>query len=251
MCGKPDRRLLVRVFSRLRQLVPLLAASVLLAGALAPAASQADRYGHAPASADGIGKRYMGREIAAVMGWQGAAWLERTEREREERTDLLIEALALRPGMVVADIGAGTGYFAVRLARTLVQGHVWGVDIEPDMVRYLAERARREGLANLSAVLASAADHGLPAPVDLVLVVNTYHHIDARMTYFRNLRGALRPGGSVAIIDFTASSPVGPPREGRVAAGRVKAEMAAAGYTLAQEHALLPYQYFLVFAPVP
>jgi len=173
------------------------------------------------------------------------------EREAWQKPSEVIRALALAPTARVADIGAGTGYFAVRLARTLVQGHVWGVDIEPDMVRYLAERARREGLANLSAVLASAADHGLPAPVDLVLVVNTYHHIDARMAYFRNLRGALRPGGSVAIIDFTASSPVGPPREGRVAAGRVKAEMAAAGYTLAQEHALLPYQYFLVFAPVP
>ena len=87
------------------------------------------RYSVGPASADGIGKRYMGREIAGVMGWQGAAWLEREEREREERTDLLVAALDLRPGMVVADVGAGTGYVARRIARAVgAQGSVLAVD---------------------------------------------------------------------------------------------------------------------------
>ena len=109
------------------------------AAAPAPAAS---RHSPAPASADGIGNRYMGREIAGVMGWPGAAWLERQEREREERTDLLVRALRLRPGMVVADIGAGTGYLARRMAPAVIPGgRVLAVDVQPQMVRMLQDTA--------------------------------------------------------------------------------------------------------------
>ncbi|MDP4829242.1 MAG: class I SAM-dependent methyltransferase, partial [Burkholderiaceae bacterium] len=96
------------------------------------------RYTAVPASADGIGKRYMGREISGVMGWQGAAWLERNERQREERTDLLLKALALKPGMVVADIGAGTGYLTRRMAPAVMPGgKIFAVDLQPEMVRIL------------------------------------------------------------------------------------------------------------------
>jgi cyclopropane fatty-acyl-phospholipid synthase-like methyltransferase len=173
------------------------------------------------------------------------------KRDEWQKPQEVIAALALAPDARVADLGAGTGYFAVRLARAVARGRVYGVDVEPDMVRYLGERALREGLANVTAVQASAADPKLPEPVDLVLVVDTYHHIGSRETYFRNLRSALRPGGRVAIIDFTDRSPVGPPKSARIAPGRVQAEMRSAGYTLVQDHALLPYQYFLVFAPTP
>ena len=105
------------------------------------------RYTRVPASADGIGKRYMGREIAAVMGWQGAAWLEREEREREERTDLLVAALQITPGMVIADIGAGTGYLARRMAPAVLPGgKVWAVDVQPEMVSLLQASVRETGL---------------------------------------------------------------------------------------------------------
>jgi ubiquinone/menaquinone biosynthesis C-methylase UbiE len=170
-------------------------------------------------------------------------------RDAWQKPDEVVRALALAPDAVVADIGSGTGYFAVRLARAVPRGHVYGADVEPDMVRYLAERARREGLANLTSVQAAAQEARLPRPVDAALVVNTYHHIGERPAYFGRLRESLRPGGRVAIIDFTPDAPGGPPRHARIPAPVVKEEMGRAGYGLVTEHGFLPNQYFLVFAP--
>jgi SAM-dependent methyltransferase len=168
-------------------------------------------------------------------------------RDAWQQPDAVIQALALAPDALVADLGSGTGYFAVRLARAVPQGHVYGADVEPDMVRYLAERRRREGLANLTSVQAAPQDPRLPGPVDLVLVVNTYHHIAERPTYFGRLLQSLRPGGRVAIIDFLPDAPTGPPL--RIPAAFVKEEMGRAGYGLVTEHTFLPHQYFVVFAP--
>ena len=137
----------------------------------------------------------------------------------------------------------------MRLAHRVPKGRVYGVDAEPDMVRYLAERAKREGLANLTAVAAKPNDPGIPSAVDLVILVDTYHHVPDRERYFRNLQRSLKPGGRHAIIDFTLDSPVGPPRRARIPADTVKKELARAGYGLAEEHAFLPNQYFLVFRP--
>lgn len=128
---------------------------------------------------------------------------------------------------------AGTGYFATRLAHMAPKGRVFAVDIEPDMVRYLAERAQREKVPNLQAVLGKPDDPRLPGKVDRVLLVDTYHHIDDRVAYFRRLREQLKPGGEVAIVDFTMESPVGPPPAARIAAQQVRAEMQRAGYALA------------------
>jgi SAM-dependent methyltransferase len=147
----------------------------------------------------------------------------------------------------VADIGAGTGYFAARIANMLPKGRVYAVDLEPDMVRHLAARAKREKLANLVAVQGAAGDPKLPEKVDVALFVDVYHHIDDRPAYFRRLRGALRPGGRVAIVDFKLDSPQGPPRAARIAPERVIAEMRQAGYAVAGRHDFLPYQYFLLF----
>jgi SAM-dependent methyltransferase len=170
-------------------------------------------------------------------------------RDAWQKPDAVIRALALAPDALVADLGSGTGYFAVRLARAVPSGHVYGVDVEPDMVRYLTERGRREGLTNVTAVEAAPQDARLPRPVDLVLVVNTYHHIAERSDYFGRLRRALRPGGRLAIIDFLPDAPAGPPRHTRIPAAFVKGEMGQAGYDLLTEHTFLPYQFFLVFAP--
>lgn len=170
-------------------------------------------------------------------------------RDRWQKPDEVIAALALAPDATVADIGAGTGYFAVRLARAVPKGRVYAVDIEPDMVRYLGERAQREQLANLQPVRGKPDDPQLPAPVDRVLIVDTYHHIGERVAYFGRLRERLKPGGAAAIVDFTLESPVGPPRSARVAADVVRAEMQRAGYALAAQHDFLPHQYFLVFRP--
>ena len=169
------------------------------------------------------------------------------ERDAWQKPHQVIEALALKPDATVADIGSGTGYFAVRLAHFVPQGRVYAVDIEPDMVKYLADRARREGLDNLTTVAGAPDDARLPRKVDLVLLVDTYHHIERREDYFRKLAQSLKPGGRVVIIDFNAQSAMGPPPAARIAAARVVAEMSQAGYRLDGEHRFLPNQFFLVF----
>ncbi|HEX2333941.1 MAG TPA: class I SAM-dependent methyltransferase [Burkholderiales bacterium] len=170
------------------------------------------------------------------------------ERDAWQKPHQVIQALALKPDAVVADLGAGTGYFSVRLARMLPRGTVYAADVEPDMVKHLAARAQREGLKNMSAVAAAPDDARLPAQVDLVLLVDVYHHIDDREPYFRKLAGSLAPAGRLAVIDFKLDSPRGPPKRSRIDPERVKAELARAGYALTAEHAFLPDQYFLEFS---
>ena len=171
------------------------------------------------------------------------------KRDAWQKPHEVISALKLAPDAAVADIGSGTGYFAVRFAHMLSQGRVYGVDLEPDMVKYLAERAKKESLANLTALAGAPDDPRIPAPVDLVILVDVYHHIDKRDEYFRKLRTSLKPGGRIAVIDFRMNSPSGPPPSARIAPERVKTEMKNAGYALAEEHAFLPNQYFLIFRP--
>ena len=177
--------------------------------------------------------------------WSGV--FDDPARDAWQKPHEVIMALALAPDATVADIGAGTGYFSARLAHMVSKGRVFAADVEPDMVKYLAERAKREKISNMTAVAAAFDDARLPAKVDLALLVDVYHHIDAREKYFRKLRNSLKPGGRVAIIDFRMDSPSGPPRSARVAPERVIAEMKSAGYMLSKEHSFLPNQYFLVF----
>ena len=168
-------------------------------------------------------------------------------RDAWQKPHEVITALSPAPDAVVADIGSGTGYFAARFAHFVPKGRVYGVDTEPEMVKYLAERAKREGLPNLVSIAGRPDDAKLPAKVDLVLMVDVYHHISEREGYFRKLRGSLKAGARVAIIDFREDAPEGPPKNQRIAPTRVKNELAKAGYALAKEHSFLPNQYFLVF----
>ena len=169
------------------------------------------------------------------------------KRDDWQKPHEVIQALALASDAAVADVGAGTGYFALRLAHMVPKGSVYAVDTEPDMVKHIAHRARESGLSNVTAVVGTADDPRLPQAVDLILFVDVYHHIERRERYFTALGQALKAGGRVAIIDFRMDSPHGPPRHARVEPDRVKAELKKAGYALAQEHTFLPYQYFLVF----
>jgi len=123
------------------------------------------------------------------------------------------------------------------------------VDTEPDMVKYLSERAKREGLRNITAVAGAPDNPRLPEKADLIILVDVYHHVENRERYFRQLQQSLKPGGRLAVIDFRMDSPEGPPKSARIAPDRVKAELKSAGYALAQEHSFLPNQYFLVFQP--
>jgi cyclopropane fatty-acyl-phospholipid synthase-like methyltransferase len=169
-------------------------------------------------------------------------------RDAWQMPDRVIAALALKSGDRVADVGAGTGYFSTRLAKSAAKPHVFAVDIEPKMVGYLTQRATREGLANVRAVLASATSPNLPEPVDVLLVVDTFHHIGNRAAYFAGVRASLRPGGRVAIVDFRKDAPgEGPPAHFRFTPDQISAEMAAAGYVLDASHDFLPRQHFLVY----
>lgn len=176
-----------------------------------------------------------------------AAVFDDPKRDAWQKPHEVIRALAPAPDAVIADVGAGTGYFAVRLARMVPNGRVYGADTEPAMVKYLAERAMREGLGNLFSVAADPANPRLPEKVDLVVLVDVFHHIADRERYFGRLRDSLKTGGRVAIIDFHLDAPVGPPRSARIAPAQVAAELKRAGYDLERKHGFLSYQYFLVF----
>ena len=171
------------------------------------------------------------------------------KRDAWQKPHEVIRALAPKPDAVIADIGSGTGYFSVRFARMVPKGRVYGVDTEPDMVKYLAERAKREGLGNITAVKAAPGDPRLPERADLIILVDVFHHIENRDRYFSKLRDSLKPGGRLAVIDFRMDSPEGPPKAARVAPAQVKAELKKAGYVLDREHGFLPNQFFLVFRP--
>ena len=168
-------------------------------------------------------------------------------RDQWQKPHEIITALALCPTDLVADIGAGTGYLSVRLARHLTAGTVYAVDAEKDMVQHLTDRAKASGIANLHPILADTTSANLPEKVDISVLLDVYHHISNRPDYFKRLADSLKPDGRVAIIDFRPDSPVGAPKEMRISADQIKAEITAAGYRLAGTYDFLPYQNFLVF----
>ena len=170
------------------------------------------------------------------------------ERDAWQMPEQVIAALEITPGAAVADIGAGTGYFTVRLARDTAARTVYAVDIEPAMVDYVRRRADEAGLRNVVGVVAGPDSPNLPAPVDLVLIVNTYHHIPERVAYFTALRNHLAPGGRIAIIDPRKGAPGGgPPDEFRFTPEEIGAELGRADFELLSRQDFLPRQNFLVF----
>ncbi len=177
-----------------------------------------------------------------------AARFEDPKREAWQKPAEVIAVLALDPNAKVADIGSATGYFPVLFARALPKGRIYGADVESSMVNYLNKRAEQEQLENLTSHLAEYADAKIPEPVDLILIVNTYHHIEERPAYFARLKPSLKPAGRIAIIDFTRASKMGPESSQKVPPDQVEAELKEAGYRLVQTHGFLPEQFFLVFA---
>jgi 2-polyprenyl-3-methyl-5-hydroxy-6-metoxy-1,4-benzoquinol methylase len=227
-----------------------LACLLATSAALAQPAAFAQRYTPAPASADGIGKRYMAREIAAVMGWQGAAWLEREEREREERTDLLLAALALRPGMVVADIGAGTGYLSRRMAPTVMPGgKVWAVDVQPEMISLLQASAKSSGLTQIEARLSAVDDVKLPAAsVDLAVMVDVYHELANPYEVMASVLKAIKPGGRVVFVEYKAEDPGVPIKPlHKMSVAQIKREAAVFPLEWERTVSTLPWQHVVVF----
>jgi ubiquinone/menaquinone biosynthesis C-methylase UbiE len=173
-------------------------------------------------------------------------------RDAWQKPDAVLYELGVAPGMTVADLGAGTGYFSVRVAKAVgPTGHVLALDVEAKLVAYLEARAAKEKLPQIAARLVPPDDPKLPAHrVDLVLIVDTWHHIDDRLSYLAKLAAGLAPGGRVAVVDFKKGDfPVGPPDAHKLTADEVTAEFDEAGWTLAGHWDDLPYQYVLSFTP--
>ncbi|WP_231402751.1 class I SAM-dependent methyltransferase [Hymenobacter guriensis] len=198
---------------------------------------------------NGIGKYYQGRQIAHVMGHEGAGWLERADRGQEEGTDILLRELRLKPTDVVADLGAGTGYFTFRISPLVPRGKVLAVDIQPEMLEALRQTKARTNAANVQPVLGTVQSPNLPAKsVDLVLIVDAYHEFDHPREIMQAVRTALRPGGRVALVEYRAEDPnVAIKRIHKMSVAQARKEMEAVGLEYVQTIESLPQQHLLIF----
>ena len=221
--------------------------------AAAPAApARAEGHGHGESGGHGHGGS--GGHAFHHRFEDAAEWakvFDSPERDAWQQPDRVLQVLSLSPGMVVADVGAGTGYFTMRIARAVgPSGKVLALDVEPDMVRYLGERAKKESLPNVDARLVEGGDPKLaPASVDRVLIVDTWHHIGERPAYARALSAALKPGGKVFVVDFKMSSPHGPPKAARIEPAQAIRELGEGGLSAREvTDAGLEHQWIVVGA---
>ena len=235
-------------------LLACLSALTLLTSAHIDAATQAapadSLYERVVPSPDGIGKRYMGREIAGVMGWEGAQWLERESRAREERPELLLRELALAPGMTVADIGAGTGYYTWQLAQRVGPGgRVYAVDVQPQMISMLDSQMAKRGVRNVVSVLGSETTVKLPpASVDLAIMVDVYHELAYPSEVLDSIVDALKPGGRVVFVEYRAEDPaVAIKPLHKMSERQVRREATAHGLKWERSIQSLPIQHAIVF----
>jgi len=212
-------------------------------------------YGTCEPGEGGSGRTYMGREISEVMGHFGVGWLERPEREREERTDLLVNALKLKPTDAVADIGAGSGYFTMRMAPMVPEGVVYATDIQQEMLDIVVERALEEEAWNVMPVLGEIDHCGLePGSVDVVLFVDAYHEFSHPREMMESILDALKPGGRVILVEYRLEDPSVPIKERhKMSEAQAKLEMAAVGdatrgqLEFVENISVLPQQHLMVF----
>lgn len=205
---------------------------------------------------NGIGKFYLGREIAYVMGHQGISWLERPEREEEEGLSLLVDGLELKPGQVVADIGAGSGVISLRMSeRVGPQGKVLAVDIQQEMLDALAVKCKQKGIENIEPVLGTTTSPRLkPGSVDLVVMVDVYHEFDMPYEMLLEISKSLKPGGRIAFVEYRKEDPKVPIKEvHKMSEAQVKKEAGAPEFKLkwVKTYAKLPWQHLILFERQP
>jgi precorrin-6B methylase 2 len=200
-------------------------------------------------SRDGIGKFYMDREIAQVMGYEGAGWLERSRRDGEERPTAAIAALQLKPTDIVADIGAGTGYFSFRMAALVPRGKVLAIDVQPEMIAILNHLKAVKHISNVEAILGSEQSPNLlPASIDLALMVDVYHELAHPQEMMQAIVTALKPGGRVVLLEYRGENPLIAIKPlHKMTQAQVKTELTAAGLIWKETQNFLPQQHFLVF----
>jgi ubiquinone/menaquinone biosynthesis C-methylase UbiE len=227
----------------------LRATAVLAAVAICVTAFAQDGYVTTAPSLDGIGKTYMGREIARVMGYEGAEWLERSSRQREEATDNLVPLLGLGPTDIVADIGAGTGYFSFRLSTAVPRGTVYAEDVQPEMLAVIkARQAKGEG-SNIVTVLGEIANPRLQAnSLNLILLVDAYHEFSFPREMGEAMVRALKPGGRIALVEYRGEDPSVPIKPlHKMAEAQAKKEMRAIGLIWQRTDETLPLQHVMFF----
>lgn len=191
-----------------------------------------------------------GRVIAPVMSVEGHRWLDRDEREAEEAPAKAIQALDLRPGMTVADVGAGSGYYTIRIARQVGErGRVFATDVQRGMLDLIERRVRAERLENVETVLGTPEDPALPAQsIDLALMVDVYHELQSPQTFMRRLRETLKPDGRLVLLEFRKEDPLVPIRlEHKMTVDEARRELTADGYAFEKNIDVLPWQHMLVF----
>jgi ubiquinone/menaquinone biosynthesis C-methylase UbiE len=207
-------------------------------------------------SFDGTGKVYMGREIAQVMGYQGSEWLERKDRAQEEEPQKLIEALALKPTDVVADIGAGTGYISLKIASKVPQGQVLAVDVQPEMIKMLGDRISQSHTSNVKPILSTEQDPNLtPNSIDLAIFVDVYHELAYPREVMTAVAKALKPNGRIALVEYRGEDPkVFIKPHHKMTQAQARKEMASMGLTWQETKSILPQQHLMLFThnePVP
>jgi FkbM family methyltransferase len=211
--------------------------------------SAQERYTLKSGDPNGINKWYMGRQIAQVMSHFGIGWLEREEREQEEKTAQLMKNLAVQPGQVIADIGAGSGYHSSLLSKMVGNGKVYAVDVEPEMIAFLNERIKREGKKNIIPVLSTEKTVSLPAnSMDMMLLVDVYHEFSFPYEMALSMLEALKPGGKLVLVEFRAEDPNVPIKTiHKMSQQQAVKEFKAAGFTFEKNISNLPWQHCLIF----
>ena len=208
-----------------------------------------DRYKIRAGDPNGINKWYMGRQIANVMSHFGIDWLERAEREMEENTSLLLKNVAVKPGMVVADIGAGSGYHSALLSKMVGTGKVFAVDVEPEMIAYLNARIKQEKLSRIVPVLSTEQKVSLPEnTIDMMLLVDVYHEFSFPYEMALSMRAALKPGGKLVLVEFRAEDLTVPIKTiHKMSEAQAIKEFKAAGFAFDRNIDNLPWQHCMVF----
>jgi ubiquinone/menaquinone biosynthesis C-methylase UbiE len=234
----------------MRNLIKVIVAAVVLLAVPLHAAEDKNGYANTGLTLDGIGKSYMGREIAQVMGYQGADWLERPERQREEGTDKLISLLGLKPTDIVADIGAGSGYFSFRMAKLVPAGKVYAEDIQEEMLAMIQAKKQKGEGANVIPTLGSIVDPRLPAgTIDLILMVDVYHEFSFPREMGFAMVKALKTGGRIALVEYRAEDDRVPIKDiHKMSEAQARKEMTALGLRwVSTDSTSLPWQHLMIF----
>jgi SAM-dependent methyltransferase len=234
---------------RLRASAAVVALTLALLNPPVSATTDESHYQMITPSRDGTGKLYMGREISHIMGHLGAGWLERPSREREERTDLLIQNMGLKDTDSVVDLGAGTGYFSFPIAQQLSAGKVLAIDIEPEMLKRIEQRKTVSGIQNIETVLASKTNPNIPADsVDVVLLVDAYHEFSHPREVMAAVSRGLKPGGRVILVEYRGEDRKVPiKRLHKMTQQQAKKELNAVGLRWQRTDQYLPQQHVMVF----